>query len=252
MNGDLDRRQASVRMSDRIVEELAYLLSRPQKKARQRRVLNALDDVCPKWELVARHPHMLAWLQEPHPKTGAKWGDALVDISKEYDGTNLAILFHVAEGTLEGRRPRRGTWLAHGRYMAGERLARHYEVIDLLGSGSFGDVLLVYSHEVNMRQFYAMKVLRPGRGVDATTLARFAKEAYVLMGIRPHPCLNLTTMVERLPDGGLALLSEFVPPDANGGQHWPMRCCPVNSHLNANRASSSNAAPDYRLPIRMG
>jgi serine/threonine protein kinase len=203
-------------MSDPVADELAYLLSRPKKKARQRRVLDALDEVCPNWDQLARHPGLLAWLREPHPETGATWGDALVGNSKDYDGANLAILFHVAEGTLEGRRPRRGTSLARGRYVAGQRLARHYEVIDVLGAGGFGEVLLVYSHEVGMRQFHAMKVLRPGREVDASTLARFAKEAYLLMGIRPHPCLSRTTMVERLPEGSLAILSEFVPPDALG------------------------------------
>jgi hypothetical protein len=34
-----------------------------------------------------------------------------------------------------------------------------------------------------MRKFHAMKLLRPGHDVDATTLARFAKEAYVFRQI---------------------------------------------------------------------
>lgn len=203
-------------MNDPVANELAYLLGRPERKARQQRVVAALDEVCPRWPLLARDRRMLAWLREPHPETGTTWGEALVGMSEEFDGANLALLFHLAEGTLEGRRPRRGTGLARGRYVAGQILARHYEVVDVLGAGGFGEVLLVYSHEPDMREFHAMKVLRPGREVDATTLARFAREAHLLMGLRPHPCLLPTLMVERLPEGALAFLSEFVAPDARG------------------------------------
>lgn len=32
-----------------------------------------------------------------------------------------------------------------------------------------------------------MKVLRPGNELDASTIARFANEAHLLMGLRPHP-----------------------------------------------------------------
>lgn len=203
-------------MSDPVLDELAYLLRRPGKKARQLRVLDALDEVCPRWEQVARDPRMHAWLQAPHSDTGVTWGTALIGMSNDFDSANLAVLFHLGEGTITGRRPRRGTALAGGRYLAGQLVARHYEVIDVLGAGGFGEVLLVYSQEAGMREFHAMKVMRPGQQVDATAFARFAKEAYLLMGLRPHPCLCPTLMVERMPDGALALLSEFVPPDARG------------------------------------
>lgn len=203
-------------MSDPVADELVYLLARHEKKARQRRLLDALDEVCPRWERIAQDARTLSWLKEPHPETRATWGDALIGMSGEFDGANLAVLFHVAADVLAGHRPRRGTPLAHGRYVAGQLLARHYEVIDVLGAGGFGEVLLVYSHEAGMREFHAMKVLRPGGDVDTATLARFAKEAYLLMGLRPHPCLCPTQIVERLPDGALALFSEFVPPDARG------------------------------------
>ncbi len=203
-------------MSDPVADELAYLLGRPERKARQRRVLDALDEVCPRWGQIASDARMLSWLKEPHPETGVTWGEALICLSEEFDGANLAALFHLAEGMLAGHRPRRGTPLTRGRYLAGQLLARHYEVIDVLGAGGFGEVLLVYSHEAGMREFHAMKVLRPGIDVDAATLARFAKEAYLLMGLRPHPCLCPTLIVERLPDGAIALFSEFVPPDARG------------------------------------
>jgi eukaryotic-like serine/threonine-protein kinase len=203
-------------MDDRVPAELAYLLRRPEKKARQRRVLDALNDLCPDWERLARDDRFLTLLREASPTTGATWGNALVGMSDEFDGTNLATLFHLLQGKMLGRRPRLGTKLGDGRHVVGELVAKHYEVIDQLGAGGFGEVLLVYSHEAEMREFRAMKVMRAGRALDQSTFARFKKEAHLLMGLRPHPRLVHTPTVELLDDGAIAIFSEFVVPDALG------------------------------------
>jgi len=196
-------------------EAVSYLLSRPSRKARQLRLTKALDELAPRWESLARDPRLVPWLDEPNP-TGRTRGAALLEMLNDFDGPNIAITFRLFEDALAKRRPRRGDRVADGRYEAGQLVAKHYEVIDKLGSGGFGEVLLVYSHEPGIHTYQAMKLLRPSVALDAHAIARFNKEAYVLLSMRPHPNVVPTHHVECLPDGGLALLTEFIPPDALG------------------------------------
>ena len=113
-------------------------------------------------------------------------------------------------------------------------VADHFEMIDVLGAGGFGEVFLVLLHEHQLFEFGALKILRPNWLPDAGTRARFEKEAHILTSLRLHPHLVAPQYIERI-DNSWAIVSEFVLPDQSG-------MLTLADHINSDKLTVQNCA----------
>lgn len=96
----------------------------------------------------------------------------------------------------------------------GDLIERDYEVIDLLGVGGFGEVFLVYSHNENVKSFYALKILKTG-AVDEDGIKRFETESRLLLSLDASPYLVTARFIEKSGDE-ISLAMDYVQPDKNG------------------------------------
>ncbi|TMQ60537.1 MAG: hypothetical protein E6K72_00550 [Candidatus Eisenbacteria bacterium] len=91
--------------------------------------------------------------------------------------------------------------------MIGTRIA-HYEITAPLGAGGMGEVYL--ARDARLEREVAVKLLPARFSGNADSLARFRREALTLAALN-HPNIATIHGFEEAPDGGLALILEFVP-----------------------------------------
>ena len=91
--------------------------------------------------------------------------------------------------------------------MIGTRIA-HYEITAPLGAGGMGEVYL--ARDARLERDVAVKLLPARFSGNADSLARFRREALTLAALN-HPNIATIHGFEEAPDGGLALILEFVP-----------------------------------------
>jgi serine/threonine protein kinase len=231
----------NLEISESIDSCLALILSRPDKKERKRRVVKALDDQVENWESVARNPEFKLWLLVENLTTKKRRYDLLRDAWFDNDGNTLSIIFRLFLDHVAGNRPQRyGDVLKGTNRKVGDLVERDYEIIDLLGVGGFGEVFLVYSHNENVKSFYALKILHAAV-VDEDGIKRFETEARLLLSLDSSPYLVTARFIEKRDDQ-ISLAMDYVQPDRNGRttlqQHikagpvkledqikWVVECC---------------------------
>jgi serine/threonine protein kinase len=201
--------------STNLEEQLQFLASRPSRSGKQQRVVRALDEAVPEWNSFITGSEFKKWLLRRNPVNNTCLATAFEAIWDRRDGQHLAILLRWFVDSQSGRRPPAGALLSKGGYRSGEMVADHFEMIDVLGAGGFGEVFLVLLHEHQLFEFGALKILRPNWLPDAGTRARFEKEAHILTSLRLHPHLVAPQYIEKIEDSW-AIVSEFVLPDQSG------------------------------------
>jgi eukaryotic-like serine/threonine-protein kinase len=196
-------------------EHLQFLAGRPSRSGRQARVVRALDAAVPGWDAFIISSAFKQWLKERNPVTGTDRAAMFEAMWDRRDEKSLTVLLRLYVEFRAGKRPGLGSALANSRLRVGDLIAEHYEVIDALGAGGFGEVFLVVSHEHQYYDYGALKLLRQDRLPDAHTRARFEKEARVLSAIGAHPHLVPPQCIERV-ENSWAIVSEYVLPDVQG------------------------------------
>lgn len=228
-------------VADDMADCLDRLLSRPDTKSRNKRVLDWLDTAVPSWMDIARDPYFWRWLLEVNPQTQKERARLLIDAWISRDEKTLATLFQLYVDVRLMRRPLGyGTPLKGLKQRVGDLLFKHYEIIDLLGAGGFGEVFLVYSHEPNIEVFLALKVMRADK-VSQEARQKFEIESRMLLGLASSPYLVAARFIEIQGDQ-VALAMDYVAPDRRGRttlqEHiyaagvpfeqqlrWAMECC---------------------------
>lgn len=114
-----------------------------------------------------------------------------------------------------------------------------YEVYDLLGTGGFGTVHLVYCADTH--SVYALKALRNEHLDDAETKKRFEAECRIWINLGRHPYIVRAYFVDRVA-GQLCIAMEYIapnqtgmnsldhylrmqPPDFRQSLHWAIQFC---------------------------
>ncbi|TXH37198.1 MAG: hypothetical protein E6Q94_02590 [Burkholderiaceae bacterium] len=228
-------------MSSSVLEYLSFIQSRPNRKARQRRVIESLDERLPGWEKIFDDRDFHDWLQI-FPSNGARSrADWLIDLWDAFDESNLVTLVRLFVEEHAGLRPRKGVPLEGTPYRVGDYINSRYVVIDCLGRGGFGNVLLVYHDDRHFHEFLALKVLRDDVARERFASSRFDREANVLLALQSHPNIVGVRYVDKI-SGQLLILSEYIESDINGcvslGDHikrsgislakqmqWLVECC---------------------------
>jgi serine/threonine protein kinase len=196
-------------------ENLCFLASRPSRSGKQSRVVAGLDTAAPGWDSVIGTDEFKRWLLERNPLTGTDRAAMFIAMWERRDQDSLSILFRLYFEHQAGNRPRLGTQLSGSSFRVGDIIARHFEVIDKLGQGGFGEVFLVVSHEHQYFDFGALKLLRADLMDNHQTHARFEKEVHILLSLKIHPHLVAPRYIERLGNSW-AIVSEYVLPDRFG------------------------------------
>ena len=220
---------------------LAYIVSRPEKKARTRRVLHFLDSHLPSWMEVARRDDFKKWLTIVNAKSQKQRGQILLDAWDCRDEKTVATLFQLFLDQQSGKRPHQfGATINSVTHRIGDLIFDEYEIIDLLGIGGFGQVFLTYSHNPNVLSFYALKLMKTGR-INEESRKRFETEARLLLSLDDSPFIVPARFIEVQGDE-VALAMDYVAPDRYGrtnlaehigaGQvniekqiRWAIECC---------------------------
>ncbi len=98
-------------------------------------------------------------------------------------------------------------------YKIGDFIGQKYEVYGVLGSGGFGVVYLVYSHETE--SVYALKTFRDEYLQDLNARERFRKEANAWVDLERHPYIVRAFFVEEI-NHRLYIVMEYIAPDDKG------------------------------------
>ena len=98
-------------------------------------------------------------------------------------------------------------------YQPGDVIGQKYEVRDVLGSGGFGDVYLVYDREI--QEICALKTLHNEFLDNARIIELFKKEANIVVNIGYHPHLVQTRRVIEV-SGRLFIAMEYIAPNEQG------------------------------------
>jgi serine/threonine protein kinase len=220
---------------------LAHIVSRPENKARTRRVLHFLDSHLPSWMEIARRDDFKKWLTIVNVKSQKQRGKILIDAWDFRDEKTLATLFQLFLDQQSGKRPHQfGAKIKGVTYRLGDLIFDEYEVIDLLGIGGFGEVFLTYSHNPNVQSFYALKLIKADR-INEEIRKRFETEARLLLSLDESPFIVPARFIEVQGDE-VALAMDYVAPDRYGrtnlaehiraGQvniknqiRWAIECC---------------------------
>ncbi len=174
-----------------------------------------LDTAVPGWDSVISTDEFKEWLLQLNPITGTDRASMFHAMWERRDPDSLSTLFRLYIETQAGKRPKLGTLLLGSSFRVGDVIAEHYEVIDKLGQGGFGEVFLVVSHEHQYFDFGALKLLRADLLESSQTRARFEKEVHILLSLKAHPHLVAPQYIERFGDSW-AIVSEYVLPDRSG------------------------------------
>jgi serine/threonine protein kinase len=98
-------------------------------------------------------------------------------------------------------------------FKKGDFIGKKYEVYDVLGTGGFGIVYLVYSNETE--KVYALKTFQDEYLEDEQTRNRFRKEAEVWINLERHPYIVRASFVDKL-SGRLYIAMEHIAADEQG------------------------------------
>ncbi|MEJ8821527.1 serine/threonine-protein kinase [Variovorax humicola] len=211
-----------------------------------RKVHTELDERVPDWERVVVSPSFLAWLKAVNPFTQVPRGNlfqSLDSFASRYERPILIFfLLRFLQEQVSGVKPYR-QFVEGTSFQRGELILGRYEVLDKLGAGGVGNVVLVYSHEVS--RLYALKVLRHEHRANAAAVARFRKEAELWVAIGEHPNLVSAEIIESTA-GELLIFMEYVESDSRGratlADHlsgpidlqqairWALQCCDGMTH----------------------
>ena len=83
-------------------EWIEWMHSRPNRKARQRRLFDALDRAMPNWEKALESPDFEMWASWRHPITNKTRLDILKALSLgNFDGINTARLIKVSQQEID-------------------------------------------------------------------------------------------------------------------------------------------------------
>ena len=196
-------------------EWVKWMHSRPNKKARQRRLFDTLDQVMPNWESSIEHPEFCKWAMWKHPVTNKTRLDILITLSLDnYDGLGTARLIKLSQkeidflqhyGTLY---PSPNEFLGHGSI-----IDKRYEVMQSLGMGGFGVVSMVYSHEVE--EFLALKTIRAELLTDLNARTQFIQEADLWVNLGRHKNIVQAEFIDKIGDE-VAILMELIEANDNG------------------------------------
>ena len=98
-------------------------------------------------------------------------------------------------------------------HRTGTLLGDRYEIIRQIGSGAFGSVCFVYSHELH--QFEALKMIRTDAPQAGSAVVAFKKEANVWTDVGLHPNVLRAHFVDHI-DEQFCILMEYIGPDSCG------------------------------------
>jgi serine/threonine protein kinase len=227
------------------VEDLIQALrKRPDRKARQRRLFAALDSAMPHWENFIVRSRFKMWANWRNPHTGKTRVDILRTLTfGNFDGLNAARLLKTAQNHLDVLQRRSPTFTDPvGLLEPGSVIDNRYEVMLPLGRGGCGDVLMVYSHEVE--EFFALKRIRPELLTDEGSRARFLREANLWVDLGNHENIVRAEFVDKLGDE-VAILMELVDPDSIGRVS-------LQNHLSKNTTITSKRVAEWTVDICRG
>lgn len=253
---------------------LEWLTARSDRKARHRRVIDALDKHVPKWEELLKSSELPSWLMGWNPQTRRSRVSTFNDVCEGFDERSLVVLLRMFRAQLEGRKDFSfGAPLGAEGVRRGDVLFERYEVHDLLGVGGFAEVFLVaYIAPGEWASFHALKLRRlahASRGDEQL----FREEARILMGLPEHTNLMTAQFLEKTANS-VCVVSEVILPDNNGrvtlGDHartepislaqqlrWAFQCCEglqcaYDHGIRAHRdIKPSNILIDWNLQARV-
>ena len=192
-----------------------WMHSRPNRKARQRRLFDALDHAMPNWEKTLEQPGFYMWANWKHPVTNKTRLEIIVTLSLDnYDGLNTARLIKLYKyeidvlqnyGTLY---PSPNEFPGHGSI-----IDKRYEVMQSLGMGGFGVVSMVYSHEVE--EFLALKTIRGELLTDINARTQFIQEADLWVNLGHHKHIVQAEFIDKIGDE-VVILMELIEANDNG------------------------------------
>lgn len=196
-------------------EWVDWMLKRPDRKARQRRFFNALDSAMPNWEGAIKSSDFKMWACWTHPVTRKSRLAILETLSLEkFDGINTARLLEVSLKE-QSFLKRFGTlYIEPNEFFShGSIIDKRYEVMGHLGSGGFGDVTKVYSHEVE--EFFALKTLKSRLLADVNARAQFILEADLWVKIGQHKHIVRAEFIDKIGDEHVILM-ELIEASVDG------------------------------------
>ncbi|WP_198084375.1 protein kinase [Variovorax sp. E3] len=191
---------------------LDFMLQRPHKKAGTRRVIDALDVQEPAWAQAAKNPAFVRWLVETNPKTAKHRAHMLLGTMENRDEAGVVAVFKLFRRQLSGLRDF-GYGVPSGEnsgHRIGDILYGKYEVVERLGVGGCGEVLLVYAHPEHFAGFYALKLLHTV--APPNNLRRFEHESKLLLGLEGHPHVVAARFIEKEGDQ-IGLVMDYVAPN---------------------------------------
>lgn len=196
-------------------EWVKWMHSRPNRKARQRRLFDSLDHAMPNWEKSLKQPEFYKWANWKHPITKKTRLEILITLSlNNYDGLNTARLIKLYNnevdifqkyGTLY---PSPNEFFGHGSI-----IDKQYEVMKSLGMGGFGVVNMVYSHEVE--EFFALKTIRAEILTDVNARTQFIQEADIWVNLGSHKNIVKAEFIDKIGEE-VVILMELIESDDNG------------------------------------
>lgn len=192
---------------------LDFMLQRPHKKARTRRVISALDAREPGWEGTAKAPGFTQWLLEANPRTARCRAHMLISTMDSRDEDSVITLFRLFRHRMPGHEGiRYGESVGEvSSHRVGDILYGKYEIVERLGSGGYGEVFLVYAHPEHFCGFYALKLLHSSVLLD-NNLRRFEQESKLLLDLEGSPHVVAARFIEK-EGSDIALVMDYVAPD---------------------------------------
>jgi serine/threonine-protein kinase len=95
----------------------------------------------------------------------------------------------------------------------GSLIDNRYEVMDHLGSGGFGDVSMVFSHEIE--EFLALKTIKPQMLTDVDARAQFILEANLWINLGRHKHIVRAEFIDKIGTE-LVILMELIEANDSG------------------------------------
>jgi len=227
------------------VEDLIQALrKRPDRKARQRRLFAALDSAMPHWEDLITRSRFKMWANWRNPHTDKTRVDILRTLTfGNFDGLNAARLLKTAQYHLDILQNERPAFAGPiGSFAPGSIIDNRYEVMLPLGRGGCGEVLMVYSHEVE--EFFALKRIRSELLVDENSRARFLREANLWVDLGNHENIVRAEFIDKLVDE-VVILMELVDPDSFGRVS-------LQNHISQNTTIPSQHVAEWAVDICRG
>ena len=196
-------------------EWVDWMHSRPNRKARQRRLFDALDHTMPNWEKALGSLGFETWANWKHPITKKTRLDILQTLSLDnFDGLNTVRLIKISQEEIDPLQ-RYGTLYSSTSDFLGHSsiIDNRYEVMRHLGMGGFGVVSMVYSHEVE--EFFALKTIRAELLIDLHARTQFIQEADLWVNLGHHKHIVQAEFIDKIGDE-VVILMELVEANNDG------------------------------------